>query len=73
MAQMPQMPRQQIQPPWIAQQISEALPWDEAPRYFIRDRDTSYGAAVTQRLQAMGIATGRSRHAHHGKTGMSNG
>ena len=40
---------------WIAQQISEAFPWDEAPRYLIRDRDTSYGAAVTRRLRAMGI------------------
>jgi len=40
---------------WIAQQITEAFPWDEAPRYLIRDRDTSYGAAVTRRLQAMGI------------------
>ena len=43
---------------WIAQQISEAFPWDEAPRYLIRDRDTSYGAAVTRRLQAMGIRDG---------------
>src|ERR1700741_2126767 len=32
---------------WIAQQITEAFPWDEAPRYLVRDRDTSYGAAVT--------------------------
>jgi len=40
---------------WIARQISEAFPWDEAPRYLIRDRDTSYGAAVTRRLRAMGI------------------
>jgi hypothetical protein len=40
---------------WIAQQITEAFPWDEAPRYLIRHRDTSYGAAVTRRLQAMGI------------------
>jgi len=40
---------------WIARQITEAFPWDEAPRYFIRDRDTSYGAAVTRRLQDMGI------------------
>ena len=36
---------------WIAQQITEAFPWDKAPRYLIRDRDTSYGAAVTRRLQ----------------------
>ena len=40
---------------WIARQITEAFPWDEAPRYLIRDRDTSYGAAVTRRLRAMGI------------------
>ena len=26
---------------WIARQIAEAFPWDEAPRYLIRDRDTS--------------------------------
>ena len=24
---------------WIARQITEAFPWDEAPRYLIRDRD----------------------------------
>jgi transposase InsO family protein len=40
---------------WIARQITEAFPWDEIPRYLIRDRDTSYGAAVTRRLRAMGI------------------
>jgi transposase InsO family protein len=40
---------------WIARQVTEAFPWDEAPRYLIRDRDTSYGAAVTRRLRAMGI------------------
>jgi transposase InsO family protein len=40
---------------WIARQVIEALPWDQAPRYLIRDRDRSYGAAVTRRLQAMGI------------------
>ena len=33
----------------------EAFPWDEAPRCLIRDRDTSYGVAVTRRLRAMGI------------------
>ena len=40
---------------WIARQITEAFPWDEAPRYLIRDRDTSYGVSVTRRLQVMGI------------------
>lgn len=40
---------------WIARQITEAFPWDEAPAYLIRDRDASYGHAVTRRLAAMGI------------------
>ena len=40
---------------WIARQITEAFPWDSAPRYLIRDRDTAYGVTVTRRLRAMGI------------------
>jgi transposase InsO family protein len=40
---------------WIARQITEAFPWDEAPDHLIRDRDASYGHAVTRRLAAMGI------------------
>jgi transposase InsO family protein len=40
---------------WIACQITNAFPWDEAPGYLIRDRDGSYGHAVTRRLAAMGI------------------
>src|SRR3982074_1611920 len=40
---------------WIARQVTEAFPWDEAPRYLIRDRDRVYGAAFTPRLRAMGI------------------
>jgi transposase InsO family protein len=40
---------------WIAHQITDAFPWDEAPDYLIRDRDGSYGHAVTRRLAAMGI------------------
>src|SRR3979490_2033697 len=40
---------------WIARQITEAFPWDDAPRYMIRDRDRIYGAVVTRRLRAMGI------------------
>src|SRR5471032_564899 len=27
---------------WITRQITETFPWDHAPRYLIRDRDTSY-------------------------------
>src|SRR6202022_2066555 len=40
---------------WVARQITEAFPWDEAPGYMIRDRDRIYGAVVTRRLRAMGI------------------
>src|ERR1700688_2270073 len=40
---------------WVARHITEAFPWDEAPRYLIRDRDRIYGAVVTRRLRAMGI------------------
>src|SRR4030088_1743622 len=40
---------------WIAHQITDAFPWNEAPDYLIRDRDASYGHAVTKRLAAMGI------------------
>jgi transposase InsO family protein len=40
---------------WIARQITEAFPWDDAPKYLIRDRDRIYGAVVTRRLRAMGI------------------
>jgi transposase InsO family protein len=40
---------------WIARQITEAFPWNEAPRYLIRDRDQVYGAAARRRLRATGI------------------
>jgi transposase InsO family protein len=40
---------------WIARQLTEAFPWDDAPQYLIRDRDTSYGTAFVRRLRAMGI------------------
>ncbi len=40
---------------WIARQVSEVFPWDEAPQYLIRDRDRIYGAVFTRRLRAMSI------------------
>ena len=40
---------------WIARQITEAFPWNEAPRYLIRDRDRVYGTVVTRRLRVIGI------------------
>jgi transposase InsO family protein len=40
---------------WVARQVTEAFPWNDAPRYMIRDRDRIYGAVLTRRLRAMGI------------------
>jgi hypothetical protein len=40
---------------WVARQMTDALPGNEAPRYMIRDRDCICGAVVTRRLRAMGI------------------
>jgi transposase InsO family protein len=40
---------------WTAQQLTEAFPFDEAPRYLLRDRDGSYGEAFRKRVQNMGI------------------
>src|SRR3974390_2718427 len=40
---------------WIARQLTEAFPWNDAPRYLIRDRDRIYGAVVMHRIRALGI------------------
>ena len=40
---------------WLSRQVTEAFPWDTAPRYLLRDRDASYGAHFRNRVEAMGI------------------
>ena len=40
---------------WTAQQIVNAFPWDDAPRYLLRDRDSIYGVHFRERIQNMGI------------------
>jgi putative transposase len=40
---------------WTAQQVVEAFPWDETPRYLLRDRDRIYGASFRQRMHNIGI------------------
>ena len=51
---------------WIARQITEAFPWDDAPQHLIRDRDRIYGTSVTRRLRALQkfAATHASVHNH---------
>lgn len=40
---------------WIARQLTEAFPWDGAPRYLLRDNDCVYGDVAQRRIRAMGI------------------
>ena len=40
---------------WTAQQVVDAFPWDEAPRYLLRDRDRIYSASFQQQVRHMGI------------------
>ena len=40
---------------WSGQQIVEAFPWDEAPRYLLRDRDSGYGAEFRRRVRSLAI------------------
>ena len=40
---------------WTGQQVAEAFPFDETPRFLIRDRDGIYGVDFRQRVRSMGI------------------
>jgi putative transposase len=40
---------------WTAQQLVEAFPYDETPRFHIRDRDNAYGDVVRERVRGLGI------------------
>ena len=40
---------------WIVQQLREAFPEDNAPRYLIFDRDGKYGKVVLAALKTMGV------------------
>lgn len=42
-------------PEWTAQQIVQAFPYEEAPRFLIRDRDGIYGDYFKERVKGMGI------------------
>src|SRR5262249_31992287 len=40
---------------WTIQQLREALPWNQAPRYLLRQRDAIYGQHLVAVIQGMGI------------------
>jgi transposase InsO family protein len=40
---------------WSLQQVREAFPWGDNPKYLIRDRDSIYGHIFQQGVEGMGI------------------
>src|ERR1035437_10058191 len=40
---------------WTAQQLREAFPFEEVPRYLLRDRDSIFGADFTKEVRDLGI------------------
>ncbi len=40
---------------WTARQMTEAFPWETAPRFVIRDRHPTYGRAFREHVAAMAI------------------
>ena len=40
---------------WTGQQLREAFPFDQAPRYLLRDRDGIFGCDFIRQVKAMGI------------------
>ena len=40
---------------WTGQQLREAFPFDQVPRYLLRDRDGIFGCDFTRQVKAMGI------------------
>ena len=40
---------------WTTQQVREAFPYDTAPRYLLRDRDSIFGADFVRCVKSMGI------------------
>jgi len=40
---------------WVARQIADAFPWEEAPDYLIRDNDPVFNALVQRKLRLIGI------------------
>ena len=40
---------------WTSQQVREATPWNEGPKYLIRDRDSKYGSRFSAICRGSGI------------------
>ena len=53
---------------WTGQQLVEAFPWDEAPRYLLRDRDTIMARSFAAACAASASRKSSLRHAPRGRT-----
>ena len=40
---------------WTARQLVQAFPWDSAPRFLVRDRDSNYGKVFRETAAELGI------------------
>src|ERR1022692_2113454 len=40
---------------WVAHPLLDAFPWDSAPRYLLRDRDSSYGRAFREAAEWLNL------------------
>jgi hypothetical protein len=40
---------------WTGQQLREAFPFDQLPRYLLRDRDAIFGDEFREQVRGMGI------------------
>jgi hypothetical protein len=58
---------------WIANQVTEACGWEQAPRYLIRTGTGPMVRSLSADFDQWAFVTGRRRRTPHGKTDMPNG
>jgi hypothetical protein len=51
---------------WVAQQLREATPFGQRPKYLIRDHDSKFGPAFAQVAEASGIKEMHIAYGHRG-------
>ena len=58
---------------WTAQQLREAFPFDQLPRFLLRDRDAIFGNDFREHVRDMGVCKFCLPRARLGSVPMSNG
>jgi hypothetical protein len=57
---------------WIARQITEAFPWNEGPRYLVRDRDQIFAPSSCAEFAPWASGISLSRRSRLGRTALPN-